>query len=108
MSERSSTEPPPQKRRRKGKGGLKTTGLDEEDEHQEGSITLCLDAMALVMSFVEPRELLRLSMTCKDLRNAVTTEMVVRSAMVSGGYSRHTMTEMAQLMKNVLRGGFGS
>lgn len=43
------------------------------------------DALLQVMTFVGPRELYRMAFTCKTLRNAVTTPMVVKSAMIQGG-----------------------
>ena len=43
------------------------------------------DALLQVMAFVGPRELYRMAFTCKTLRDAVTTPLVVKSAMIQGG-----------------------
>jgi len=56
------------------------------------------DALSLVMQFLAPVELYRLAFTCKDLRDKVTVELVVRSALIDGGKPRETIKSLYELM----------
>lgn len=58
------------------------------------SIKLPLDALGLVMEFVSPRQLYNLAFSCKTLRGFITTSLVVKSALIQGGPSKTTMTEL--------------
>ena len=57
------------------------------------------DALGVVMEFLAPKELYRLAFTSKSLLQRVTTRMVVRSAMMSGGNAAKTINELHPLMK---------
>lgn len=59
---------------------------------------MSFDALTVVLSFVGPRSMLALSMTFKTLRNAITTELVVTSAMLHGGHAKKTVEEIFLLM----------
>mmetsp|Transcript_55974 Transcript_55974/g.135422 ORF Transcript_55974/g.135422 Transcript_55974/m.135422 type:complete len:167 (+) Transcript_55974:244-744(+) len=50
------------------------------------------------MEFLSPRQLYNVSLTCKSLWKLVTTEIVVKSALIHGGHARRTMEELYQLM----------
>jgi hypothetical protein len=58
------------------------------------------DALELVMAYLAPKELFRLTFTCKALQKRVTTKMVVRSAMIHGGNPKQNILELYPLMKD--------
>ncbi|KAL7426484.1 hypothetical protein ACHAXM_000498 [Skeletonema potamos] len=64
------------------------------------SAPIPLDAMVNVMEFLPPRSLYNIALTCKSLREMVTTKMVVQSALIHGGHAKKTMEELYKLMKN--------
>jgi hypothetical protein len=58
------------------------------------------DALGLVMQFLSPRDLLRLAFTCNALQQKLSTTLVVRSALMSGGNGAATIKELYPLMKS--------
>jgi len=58
-----------------------------------------MDALGIVMEFLAPKELYNLAFSSNLLLEKLTTRMVVRSAMISGGHARTTMNELYPLMK---------
>mmetsp|Transcript_12065 Transcript_12065/g.17324 ORF Transcript_12065/g.17324 Transcript_12065/m.17324 type:complete len:572 (+) Transcript_12065:75-1790(+) len=56
--------------------------------------------MVNVMEFLPPRSLYNIALTCKSLREMVTTKMVVQSALIHGGHAKKTMEELYALMRN--------
>lgn len=75
-------------------------GDGNDDEKKPLAVTVNYDALSSVMSFLGPRELLCLSLTCKTMRDTVTTSIVVKSAMIHGGHAKKTIQELLPLMKN--------
>ena len=61
-------------------------------------ISVDLDVLEMVMEYLAPRELFRLAFTCKYLRDCVTTQMVVQSALLQGGIPRETMQHLHKLI----------
>lgn len=57
------------------------------------------DALSLVMEFLAPKELYKMANTCKALRAAVSTRIVVRSAIMHGGNAKRTLSELYDLLK---------
>lgn len=93
--------PRPLKRTRIG-GGIETTkklSATRNGTDNSSCATLNLDVLTVVMSFVSPRQLLNLSQTCRPLHDAVTTELVVKSAMIYGGHAIKTMEELYPLFQ---------
>lgn len=68
--------------------------------HREDTPYLGVDALALVMDFLAPRDLYRLAFTCKGLMSRVSTAQVVRSALFHGGRPRATIEDLVPLMEN--------
>ena len=64
------------------------------------SAPIPLDAMFNVMEMLPPRSLYNIALTCKSLRQMVTTKMVVSSALIHGGNAKKTMEELYALMSN--------
>jgi hypothetical protein len=82
---------PPAKRFRSSKKVLPTTS---------SAVSLPLDALALVMEFLSPRQLYNLAFSCKILMNAVNTKLIVKAALIHGGHAKHTVDELHELMTN--------
>lgn len=61
---------------------------------------LCEDALAQVLHYLHPRDLLRMSETSKALREYFTTAIIVTSAMIHGGHGATTIKELYKLMKD--------
>ena len=61
-------------------------------------VSLNEDAFSLVMEFLSPRELFNTAFTCKGLRSKITTRVVVRSALIHGGYAKQIIEELHVLM----------
>ncbi len=98
----------PAKRPRRKKAALKSEESPEDEADQAddakqrssgGSAPIPLDAMVNVMEFLPPRSLYNIALTCKSLREMVTTKMVVQSALIHGGHAKKTMEELYNLMK---------
>jgi len=90
---------PPAKRPRRKKGALKS---EESTDDDAGSppVVINVDAMVNVMEFLPPRSLYNVALTCKSLREMVTTKMVVQCALIHGGHAKKTMEELYALMSN--------
>ena len=67
---------------------------------RSSSAPIPLDAMVTVMEMLPPRSLYNTALTCKSLRQMVTTKMVVSSALIHGGNAKKTMEELYALMSN--------
>jgi len=96
---------PPKRPRRNKKAALKSEEPAEDDsssaEHGgSGPVVINVDAMVNVMEFLPPRSLYNIALTCKSLREMVTTKMVVHSALIHGGNAKKTMEELYNMMKN--------
>lgn len=63
-------------------------------------LALPLDALSMTMEYLSPRDLFNTAFTCKTLRDAVTTRMVLHSALAYGKYPKRSMIEIEKLMKN--------
>ena len=62
---------------------LKSEEGAELNENKDGApaVIMNVDAMVYVMEFLPPRSLYNIALTCKSLRDKVTTKMVVQSAL---------------------------
>ena len=67
-------------------------------EEGNSSVSVPLDALSLIMEFLSARQLFNMAFTCKTLRDFVTTEMVVRSALVGRGRAKETMKAVGNIM----------
>ncbi len=88
---------PPAKKPRRKKAALKS----EEpscDGDASPAVVINVDAMVNVMEFLPPRSLYNVALTCKSLREMVTTKMVVQCALIHGGHAKKTMEEMYKMM----------
>ena len=86
------------RRTTKKKGALKSEeGADDTDN--DTPVVINFDAMVNVMEFLPPRSLFNITLTCKSLRQMVTTKMVVQSALIHGGSARTTMEELYNMTK---------
>eukprot|EP00978_Attheya_sp_CCMP212_P024175 scaffold75561_cov55-Attheya_sp.AAC.8 len=65
-----------------------------------GPALLNEDALFLVMEFLPPRDLFHTTFTCKALRDKVTTQVVVRSALIHGGHTKQICTTLDKLMSD--------
>ena len=63
------------------------------------AVNICEDALLLAMECLCPRDLLRISSSCKVLRESITTSLVVKSAMIHGGHAKTTVSELYKLVK---------
>lgn len=52
---------------------------------------LCMESLKLAFEFLGPQEMRSMSLTCKELKEYLNYEMVIRSCMLSGGYCLETM-----------------
>jgi len=88
---------PPAKKPRRKKGALKS---EEPTKDDDGSppVVINVDAMVNVMEFLPPRSLYNVALTCKSLREMVTTKMVVQCALIHGGHAKKTMEELYNMM----------
>ena len=91
--------PSPPKKRQKTASN-KNDDDDDDNDKKPRAVTVNYDALSSVMAFLAPRELLRLSLTCKTMRDTVTTSTVVKSAMIHGGHPRRNIEELYPLMKD--------
>jgi hypothetical protein len=72
----------------------------KRQEDSPATTGLNLDVLTMLLSFSGPRELLHLSQTCRRLRNAVSTTLVVKSALIAGGNARKAMEALLPLMND--------
>jgi hypothetical protein len=72
----------------------------ESSSTSRSSAPIPLDAMVNVMEMLPPRSLYNIALTCKSLRQMVTTKMVVSSALIHGGNAKKTIEELYALMSN--------
>jgi len=63
------------------------------------SVNICEDALVHAMEYLGPRDLLRISSSCKVLRENITTSLVVKSAMIHGGHAKSTVSELYKLVQ---------
>ncbi len=91
---------PPAKKPRRKKAALKSEEPTDNDAASSTAVVINVDAMVNVMEFLPPRSLYNVALTCKSLREMVTTKMVVQSALIHGGNAKKTMEELYKLMKN--------
>eukprot|EP00984_Skeletonema_dohrnii_P027373 scaffold16905_cov117-Skeletonema_dohrnii-CCMP3373.AAC.2 len=101
---------PPKRPRRNKKAALKSEEPAEDDASDQknnskkrsskDSAPIPVDAMVNVMEFLPPRSLYNIALTCKSLREMVTTKMVVQSALIHGGNPSKSMAELHSLMRN--------
>ena len=89
---------PPAKKPRRKKGALKSE--EQTDNDAAPPVFINVDAMVNVMEFLPPRSLYNVALTCKSLREMVTTKMVVQSALIHGGHAKKTMEELYNMMSN--------
>jgi len=100
----------PAKRPRRKKAALKSEEPAKDDTSDQKnnskkrsgkeSAPIPVDAMVNVMEFLPPRSLYNIALTCKSLREMVTTKMVVQSALIHGGNPSKSMAELHSLMRN--------
>ncbi|KAL7460029.1 hypothetical protein ACHAXS_000497, partial [Conticribra weissflogii] len=57
-------------------------------------VIIPLDALTIVLEFLSPPDLFNAAFLSKTLQGAVTTRMVVKSALLHGGYAKRTMKEL--------------
>lgn len=74
-------------------------GVYGENVQQHGFNTLDALTMSVICSFLDVKSLYRIAFCSKFLIGIVTHEHVVRSAMISGGNAKRTMTELSYLIK---------
>ena len=90
---------------------LKSSEVGNDDDEQEvgddngGSLEgvtalLSFDALYTVMEYLSPRDLLNTAFTCKSLRDMLTVETVVKSALIHGGRANKSMEEIHALTSN--------
>jgi hypothetical protein len=89
----SNPKKPPKKRKKTLEPPSSTSNGDVPPEISE-------DALGIVMKFLGPRELFRLAYCSKQLLAKITPEMVIRSAMISGGHAATTIKALQPLMAN--------
>jgi hypothetical protein len=65
----------------------------------DGGTSLCLDVFSIVMSMLNPREMLRLSRCSKALMNMVTHENVVRNTIMIGGHAKKSLKAILDLLR---------
>jgi len=63
-------------------------------------VSISGDALGIVMNFLGPRELFRLACCSKELVQKLTVEMVVKSALIHGGYAYTTIEKLYPLYRN--------
>ena len=71
----------------------------ESDALDEKSLLPMNIIKSEILQYLDPRTLLNVSYTCKELNDAVTVPMAVTSAMMIGGHSLTSMTVLYELMK---------
>lgn len=76
-----------------------TENKQEVGKHFQKQV-LCEDALAQVLHYLHPRDLLRMSETSKALREYFTIAIIVTSAMIHGGHGATTIKELYKLMKD--------
>ena len=84
---------------RKKRSAASASAAPQQKRYKTSSVDLNEDALSLVMEFLAPKELYRMSLTCKALRACVTTKMVVRSAIMQGGNVKTSVKELYDLLK---------
>jgi len=62
--------------------------------------SLCLDVFSIVMSMLNPREMLRLSRCSKALMDMVTHENVVRNTIMIGGHAKKSLKASLDLLRD--------
>jgi hypothetical protein len=70
----------------------------EEDSSNKPFLSLDI-IKSSILQYLDPRTLLNVSYTCKELNDAVTVPMALTSAMMIGGHSLTSMTVLYELMK---------
>jgi hypothetical protein len=63
------------------------------------SVALCMDVFSIVMSMLNPRDMLRLSRCSKSLMHMVTHENVVRNTIMIGGHAKKSLKAVLDLLR---------
>jgi hypothetical protein len=75
------------------------TDLDSSAADSSAGL-LCIDVFSIVMSMLNPREMLRLARCSKSLMNMVTHENVVRNTIMMGGHAKKSLKAILELLRD--------
>jgi hypothetical protein len=77
------------------------TNTDIDSSSADSSVgLLCMDVFSIVMSMLNPREMLRLSRCSKALMKMVTHENVVRNTIMMGGHAKKSLKAILELLRD--------
>jgi hypothetical protein len=90
----------------KGSNKRRRVSGEEDERHSsdqnapQSGAALCLDVFSIVMSMLNPREMLRLSRCSKSLMKMVTHENVVRNTIMIGGHPKKSLKAILDLLRD--------